>query len=119
MEIFVRDVDSQPILGLKDCEQMRFIKRIDLVITGQLTKQYIKSTYRNVFTGLGSLGKYHITLCDNATPIVNPSRRVPCSPKERLRMAIDTNVASGVLVKVDEPFTTSSLFTQRTSANSH
>ena len=46
---------------------------------------------------------YHITICDNAIPIVNPPRRVPCSLKERLRMVIDTNVASGVLGKVDEP----------------
>ena len=72
VECFVLDVDSQPILGLKDCEQMSLIKRIDSVVTGQLTKQYIKSTYKNVFTGLGTLGKYHITLCDNSTPIVNP-----------------------------------------------
>ena len=103
VDFFVLDVDSQPLLGLKDCEQMGLIKRIDTVVTGKLTKQYIKLTYRNVFTGLGSLGKYHITLCDNATPIVNPPRRVPCSLKQRLRTAIDTNVASGVLVKVDEP----------------
>ena len=72
MEFFVLAVDSQPILDLKDCEQMGLIKRIDVVVTGQLTKQYVKLTFRNVFTGLGSLGKYHITLCDYATPIVNP-----------------------------------------------
>ena len=40
VKFFVLDVDSQPILGLKDCEQMGLIKRIDLIITGQLTKQY-------------------------------------------------------------------------------
>lgn len=103
MEFFVLDVDSQPILGLQDCEQMGIIKQIDLVVTGQLTKHSIKSAYPNVFTGLGTLGKYHITLCANANPIVNPPRRVPCSLKERLKQAIDVNVTSGVLVKVDEP----------------
>ena len=97
------NVDSQPILGLKDCEQMRLIKRIDSVITGQLTKHSIKSAYKSVFTGLGTLGKYHITLCDNSIPRVNPPRRVPCSLRERLKQAIDANVASGVLIKVDEP----------------
>ena len=66
VEFFALDVDSQPILGLKDCEQMGLINRIDLVGTGHLTKQYIKSTCicKNVIIGLGSLGKYHITICD-------------------------------------------------------
>ena len=32
-----------------------------------------------------------------------PPRRVPCSLKQRLKQAIDANVASGVLVKVDKP----------------
>ena len=41
VEFFVLDVDSQPILGLKDCEQMGLIKRIDLIVTGQLTKHII------------------------------------------------------------------------------
>ena len=103
VQFFVLNVDSQPILGLKDCEQMRLIKRIDSVITGQLTKHSIKSAYKSVFSGLGMLGKYHITLCDNSIPRVNPPRRVPCSLRERLKQAIDANVASGVLIKVDEP----------------
>ena len=43
--------------------------------------------------------------CINATPGVNPPRQLPCSLKERLQtaMAIDTNVASGVLIKVEKP----------------
>ena len=103
LQFFVLDVDSQPILGLKDCEEMGLIKQIDSIVTGQLTKHSIKSIYRNVFTGVGTLGKYHITLCDNSIPRICPPRRVPCSLKQRLKQAIDANVASGVLVKVDEP----------------
>ena len=103
VEFFVLNVDSQPILGLKDCEQMGLIRRIDSVVTGQLTKESIKSAYKNVFTGLGTLGKYHITLCASAIPVVNPPRRVPYSLKDRLKQAIDANVTSGVLVKVDGP----------------
>ena len=58
VEFFVLNVDSQPILGLKDCEQMSLIKRIDAVVTGQLTKQSIKSTYKNIFTGLGKVSHH-------------------------------------------------------------
>ena len=40
-----------------------------------------------------------------ATPSVNPPRRLSCSLKERLQtaIAIDTNVASGVLIKFEKP----------------
>ena len=82
---------------------MGLIRQIDSIVTGQLTKYSIKSIYRNVFTGLGTLGKYHITLCDNSIPRICPPRRVPCSLKQHLKQAIDANVASDALVKVDEP----------------
>ena len=39
----------------------------------------------------------------NCTSVVNPPRRVPHSLKQRLHHALDQNVKSGVLVKVDQP----------------
>jgi len=59
--------------------------------------------YKSAFTGLGNLGKYHITLQENSKPVVNTPRCIPHSLKERLRQALDANVKSGVLVKVDQP----------------
>ena len=103
VKFYVVTVDSQPILGLRDCEKLGLVKRLDVIETGQLTKTLIKEQYKSVFTSLGNLGKYHITLKESYTPVVNPPRRVPHSLKERLRQAIDANVKSGVLVKVDEP----------------
>ena len=103
VKFYVVTVDSQPILGLKDCERLGLVKRVNTVETGQLTKCTIKERFKHVFTGLGNLGKYHITLKENYTPVVNPPRRVPHSLKERLRQAFDANVKSGVLVKVDQP----------------
>ena len=103
VKFYVVTVDSQPILGLRDCEKLGLIKKLDVIETGQLTKSHIKEQYKNVFTGLGNLGKYHITLKESYTPVINPPRRIPHSLKERLRQAIDANVKSGVLVKVDEP----------------
>lgn len=103
VKFYVVDVDSQPILGLRDCDTLSLIKRMDVIHTGQLTKESVKALYNNVFTGLGKLGNYHITLQDGCTPVVNPPRRVPHSLKERLQKAIEANVKSGVLVKVDQP----------------
>ena len=103
MKFYVVTVDSQPILGVGDCEKLGLVKRLDVIETGQLTKSIIKDRYKNVFTGLGRIGRYHITLRESNTSVVNPPRRVPHSLKERLRQAIEANVKSGVLVKVDEP----------------
>ena len=103
MKFYVVTVDSQPILGVGDCEKLGLVKRLDVIETGQLTKSIIKDRYKNVFTGLGRIGRYHIKLRENNTPVVNPPRGVPRSLKERLRQAIEANAKSGVLVKVDEP----------------
>ena len=67
---------------------------MDIIHTGQLTKD------KTIFTGLG---KYHITLQNGYTPVVHQARCVPYSLKERLHKAIEANVKSGVLVKVDQP----------------
>ena len=56
-----------------------------------------------MFTGLGKLGTYHITLHDNHQPVINTARRIPHSLKDRLRQALERNVRSEVLSKVDEP----------------
>ena len=56
-----------------------------------------------MFAGLGILGTYHITLCDNHQPVINPARRIPHSLRDRLQQTLERNVTSGVLKKVDEP----------------
>ena len=72
VKFYIVDVDSQPILGLQDCDRFGLIKRMNAINTSQLTKESIKALYNNVFTGLGKLGNYHITLQDGCTPVVHP-----------------------------------------------
>jgi len=103
VKFYVVDVNSQPILGLKDYEKLGLIKRMDVIHTGQLTKKSIKALYKNVFTGLGKLGQYHITLQSDCKLVVGPPRHVPHPLKGHLQKAIEANVKSGVLVKVDQP----------------
>jgi len=76
---------------------------INLCSGGQLTKESIKALYKNVFTGLEKLGQYHITLQSDCKPLVCSPSHVPHSLKGRLQKAIEANVKSGVLVKVDQP----------------
>ena len=100
---YVAPVNAQAILCLNDCVQLDLVKRVSALQPELLTKDAIRDNYPNCFKGLGNLGTYHITMVDNCTPVVNPPRRVPHSLKERLHHALDKNVKSGVLVKVDQP----------------
>ena len=68
-----------------------------------LTKEELKQKHPSVFKGLGTLGKYHITLQDNCSPVINPARLVPHSLKSKLKQALERNVRLGVLKKVDQP----------------
>ena len=100
---YVAPVNAQPILGLNDCVQLDLVKRVCTLKAELVTKEAIRDNYPNCFKGLGDLGTYHITMVDNYRPVVNPPRRVPHSLKQRLHQALDKNVKSGVLVKVDQP----------------
>ena len=103
VDFYVTPVNAHPILGLADCLQLDLIKRVYSVQEGVLTKQSLKERYPTVFTGLGKLGTYHITLRDNHQPVINPARRISHSLKHRLHQTLERNVTSGVLKKVDEP----------------
>jgi len=54
----------QPILGLRDT--LGLIQRVHAIQISHMSKEMIKIELSDVFTGLGNLGKYHITLKDNA-----------------------------------------------------
>ena len=100
---YVAPANAQPILGLNDCVQLDLVKRVCTLKAELVTKEAIRDNYPNCFKGLRDLGTYHITMVDNYRPVVNPPRRVPHSLKQRLHQALDKNVKSGVLVKVDQP----------------
>jgi len=96
----VISVDAQPILGLSTCRKLGLIQQVDTINCLQgLTKAAIQEQYKSVFTGLGNLGKYHITLQENRSPIVNPPRRVPHLLKGKFKQTIEKTVKSGVLDK--------------------
>jgi len=104
IKFYIVPVDANPILGLSACTKLGLIKRVETIQTlSGMSKVAIKEHYQGAFTGLGCLGKYHITLNEPHTPVVNPPRRIPHSLKDKLKQTIDKHMQSGVLVKVDEP----------------
>ena len=84
INFYVTLVDAHPILGLDDCVQLGLIKHVYQIQGGPLTKQLLQEIYLTVFTGLGKLGTYHITLHDSHQLVINPARRIPLSLKDRL-----------------------------------
>ena len=104
VKFYIVNADSQPILGLVDCEKLGLlVKRVNTIEVDELSKEVLKVHYKEVFCGLGNLGKYHISLREGSTPVVHSARRVPHSLKKQLKHTLDLNVKSGVLCKVDQP----------------
>ena len=60
--------------------------------------------YPDCFQGIGQFpGEYHITLKDDATPVIHPPRRVPESLKQPLKEELERMTTLGVIKKVDGP----------------
>jgi len=100
LEFYVTPVKAQPILGLMGCVELGLIKRVCPIHESPLTKEELLEKFPTVFTGLGRLGTYHITLHDSHQPVINPPRQIPHSLKDKL---LERNVHTGVLKKVDQP----------------
>ena len=77
--------------------------RVHTVQVPDLSKETIQVEFPTVFKGLGNIGKYHITLKENAVPVIHQDRRVPHSLCDKLKHSLDANLKFGVLQRVDEP----------------
>ena len=100
---YVVHIAAQPILGLADCVALGLIQRVHSLEAPRMSKETIQAEFGDVFKGLGNLGDYHITLKEDATPVIHPPRRVPHSLLEKLKQCLEANVQCGVLKRVDQP----------------
>ena len=80
---YVVHIAAQPILGLADCVALGLIQRVHSLEVPPMLKETIQAEFGDVFKGLGNLGDYHITLKENATPVIHPPRRIPHSLLEK------------------------------------
>jgi len=100
VHFYIVNTDSQPILGLTNCEKLGLVKRVNSIEVDKLTKEVLRVKYKQVFQGLGNLEKYRITLQEECTPVVHSPRCVPHSLKKKLKQTLDANVKSGVCVEL-------------------
>jgi hypothetical protein len=99
----VKAPNSKALIGLPTCQNLKLIS-INLVNEVQEKKPDIIEEYNDVFTGLGLVeGDYHIELQENATPTIQPPRKVPLSLIPKLKETLDNLTKSGVISKLDRP----------------
>ncbi|GFX07565.1 uncharacterized protein K02A2.6 [Trichonephila clavipes] len=84
------NVKSKPILRLRGCKELKLIERID-AIECSISKNELIKQYKDIFTGVGEFTNepYHITLKENAVPIIHPPRRVPLVFQPKLKSTLD------------------------------
>ena len=91
---YIVDTQSQSVLSGKTCEDICLLKRIDS----------IENDYPEIFEGLGCLpGTYHIKLDPNATPVVQPPRRIPIAIKDKVKEELQRMERLGVITRQIEP----------------
>ncbi|XP_014673787.1 PREDICTED: uncharacterized protein LOC106814039 [Priapulus caudatus] len=105
VELYVVETDSEPILGLKSCQDLKLIARLESVMEEKLlTRDDVMKEYEDVFKGLGKFeGTYKIELDPSIKPVVHPPRKVPFSLQWKLKDTLDRMEAEGVITPVEEP----------------
>lgn len=105
LQFYVLNVKSKPILGLKGCVELKLIERVDVIECNEISKNELINLYKDVFTGTGEFPDepYHITLKENAVPVIHPPRRVPLSLQPKLKETLDKLEKEGIVSKVNKP----------------
>ena len=69
------------------------------------SRQQLREMYPECFTGVGTFKnyKYHIELDKNAKPVVHPVRKIALALIPKLDKELDSMLADGIIVPIDEP----------------
>ena len=97
----VADTQAAPILGLQTSSRFQLIKRIESVTRSM--PNYING-FNDSFGELGKLPKvHHITMKNNAVPMVHPPRRIPIAIQDKVKHELNRMVKLKVIEKITEP----------------
>lgn len=99
----VRGLD-RPLLGLRACEDLKLVRRLNCIKSG-LTNVNVEKDYPELFSGLGKINPPHkIQLKDGAIPFaIHTPRRVPLPLMEKVKSKLGELVLMDVIEPVDEP----------------
>ena len=89
------------IIGLKTCERLGLIKRIDILEknpNAEMLRKY------DVFEGLGCLeGEHHPYIKPDAVPVIHAPRKVPVAIRDKVKTELIRMEKLGVIVKEEQP----------------
>nr|XP_037268535.1 uncharacterized protein LOC119159786 [Rhipicephalus microplus] len=102
-DFFIVKKSTQAILGLSVSEALGLVSRTVDVVNTSSTIQAM-TEFPELFQGIGWLKRqYHMVLQGDATPVVQPVRRVPQALLQPLREELYRMEHEGIVVKVSEP----------------
>ena len=76
---------------------------INVLKSGNLTRDQILSNYKDVFEGLGHIGDTTIITDANVKPVQHAPRRVPVALRDRVKAKLDDLERKGIVEKVAMP----------------
>ncbi len=97
---------TQSILGLKSCEQLNLIYRVEEMCESQITTDSIFDKYEDVIsmTTIACLPvQHHIEIDESAKPVVHPPRNVPAALRPKINAELDRMEQMGVILSVTCP----------------
>ena len=103
---YVVDRPTQVILGLKDCQLLNLIQRVEELEINCKTENDFLKKYSDVFTSseIGCLpGLHHIEIDKNAKPVIHSPRRVPATLRQRIKAELDRMESIGIVSPVKKP----------------
>ena len=70
-----------------------------------MSKDQLRNMYPECFNGIGKFKnyEYHITLVDNAKPVIHPARKVALSLQPKLKKELESLVEQGIITPVEGP----------------
>lgn len=78
--------------------------RVGVLASSYDASDMVLNKYAELFTGISCIKqKYHITLKDNALPVISPIRKVPLPLKDDLQKTLNELEHDGIIAKVDGP----------------
>ena len=104
--------DSKPLLSAETCETLELLK-INCIPTPQvnsicqnqtnLTKEKILQDYKDVFEGLGNIGKASLTVDPEVTPVHHAPRRIAVTLHKEVKAKLEELDKKKIIVKETEP----------------
>lgn len=109
IKFIVVNNNTQPILGLETCVALNLIQKVESLERNSLNSMQnslgrLLGKYSQLFSGIGCLKQtHHITLRENAQPVICPIRKVPLPLIDQLKETIDDLEKKKILAKVEGP----------------